>query len=112
MDITTRVRKEEAPLKMRNYGRIIQNMIYLACDEANEQTKHDMTIYIAQCMRQKNAIWNKEIESGIERLKNDIHVLSGGKLDCSFPEFDTTLTALSLRPIAIPDQYRNKKRKR
>ena len=75
-------------VRMRNYGRIIQDMVQIAAKEQDEENKKAMTIYIAQCMRQKNAQWNKEQESGIERLKDDIRVLSNGVLACDFPEFD------------------------
>ena len=75
-------------VRMRNYGRIIQDMVQIAANEQDEEKKKAMTIYIAQCMRQKNAQWNKEQESGIERLKDDIRVLSNGVLACDFPEFD------------------------
>ena len=62
-------------VRMRNYGRIIQDMVQLAVNEPDVEKQQAMVVYIAQCMRQKNAIWNREQESGIERLKDDISVL-------------------------------------
>lgn len=98
-------------VRMRNYGRIIQDMVQIAAKEQDEENKKAMTIYIAQCMRQKNAQWNKEQESGIERLKDDIRVLSNGVLACDFPEFDEMVLKLSQRPLSFVNNNQKKKKK-
>ena len=99
-------------VRMRNYGRIIQDMVQLAVQETDMEKRQSMIVYIAQCMRQKNALWNREQESGLERLKEDIAVLSHGKLQCDFPEFDEMMTRLALRPMPIPDRQMMKKKKK
>ena len=99
-------------VRMRNYGRIIQDMVQLAVREEDTEKKQAMVVYIAQCMRQKNALWNKENESGIDRLKEDISVLSGGALRCDFPEFDEMMKRLALRPLPGPDRQMMKKKKK
>ena len=98
-------------VRMRNYGRIIQDMVQIAAKEQDEENKKAMTIYIAQCMRQKNAQWNKEQESGIERLKDDIRVLSNGVLACDFPEFDEMVQKLSQRSLSFVNSNQKKKKK-
>lgn len=98
-------------VRMRNYGRIIQDMVQIAANEQDEEKKKAMTIYIAQCMRQKNAQWNKEQESGIERLKDDIRVLSNGVLACDFPEFDEMVQKLSQRSLSFVNSNQKKKKK-
>ena len=90
-------------VRMRNYGRIIQDMVQLAVQETDMEKRQSMIVYIAQCMRQKNALWNREQESGLERLKEDIAVLSHGKLQCDFPEFDEVMRRLSLCPLPFRD---------
>ena len=99
-------------VRMRNYGRIIQDMVKLAVSEQDAEKKQAMVIYIAQCMRQKNALWNREQESGIDRLKDDIRVLSGGALSCDFPEFDDMIKRLALRPLPSPDRQMMPKKKK
>jgi hypothetical protein len=99
-------------VRMRNYGRIIQDMVQLAVNELDVEKQQAMVVYIAQCMRQKNAIWNREQESGIERLKDDISVLSHGALKCDFPEFDEMMKRLALRPMQIDRQMMQKKKKK
>ena len=99
-------------VRMRNYGRIIQDMVQLAVNEPDVEKQQVMVVYIAQCMRQKNAIWNREQESGIERLKDDISVLSHGALKCDFPEFDEMMKRLALRPMQIDRQMMQKKKKK
>lgn len=99
-------------VRMRNYGRIIQDMVQLAVKEEDTEKKQSMVIYIAQCMRQKNALWNREQESGIERLKDDIRVLSHGALDCDFAEFDEMMKRLALRPMPTPDRQMLQKKKK
>ena len=97
---------------MRNYGRIIQDMVQLAAKEQDMEQQQAMTIYIAQCMRQKNAQWNKEQESGIERLKEDIEILSNGELRCDFEEFEEMLRKLSLRPVSVYERSNGQKKKK
>jgi hypothetical protein len=97
------LKRNTSPIRMRNYGRIIQDMIGVATEEPNQAIREQMTLYIAQCMRQKNLIWNKDQESGINRIKEDIITLSNGKLSCDFPAFETEMQR-------IP-QYQNKKKK-
>ena len=99
-------------VRMRNYGRIVQDMVQLAVNEVDIEKRQSMIVYIAQCMRQKNAIWNREQESGIERLKDDISVLSRGALDCSFPDFEEMMKRLELRPMPTPDRQMIQKKKK
>lgn len=99
-------------VRMRNYGRIIQDMVQLAVREEDLEKRQSMVVYIAQCMRQKNALWNREQESGVERLKEDIGVLSRGQLKCDFPEFDEMMKRLALRPMPTPDRQMIQKKKK
>ena len=99
-------------VRMRNYGRIIQDMVQLAVNEQEVEKQQAMIVYIAQCMRQKNAIWNREQESGVERLKEDIRVLSHGALNCDFAEFDEMMNRLALRPLQASDRQMMQKKKK
>ena len=103
--------RKTTPVRMRNYGRIIEDMVKLASQEQDTGKQQAMVIYIAQCMRQKNAQWNKEQESGIHRLKEDVHALSNGKLNCDFPEFEEFTNKLSSR-ITINHDRQNAQKKR
>jgi len=78
-------------IKLRNYGRILQDLVAYATTITDEQQRKEATIYIARCMRQKNQIWNKDFESGVQRLKEDIETLSGSKLSTDFPEFNEAM---------------------
>ena len=104
--------RKTTTVRMRNYGRIIQDMVQLAVDEQDVEKKKTMIVYIAQCMRQKNALWNREQESGVERLKDDISVLSHGVMKCDFPEFDEMMRRLALRPMPTPDRQMMQKKKK
>ncbi len=77
------------PIRMRNYGRIIQNMVQYACTLTDVAQQQALVTYIAQCMRQKNMIWNKDQDSNWDRIRKDIATLSNGRLDCDFEGFDT-----------------------
>ena len=94
------------PIRMRNYGRIIQDMIDVTATEEDQQLRERKTIYIAQCMRQKNMIWNKDQDTSIQRIKDDIYQLSDGRLLCDFEAFDQELQ----KPIPRPEN-REKKHK-
>lgn len=100
-------------IKLRNYGRILQDLVAYATTITDEQQRQAATIYIARCMRQKNQIWNKDFESGVQRLKEDIDTLSDGKLSTSFPEFDEAMahTGTGFDASARKD-LRNKQQKK
>ncbi len=85
------IRRNVTPIRMRNYGRIIQDTIEYACTLTNDAERQALTLYIAQSMRQKNLVWNKDQESGIERIKNDLHILSNGRLDADIALIDAEL---------------------
>ena len=81
------LRRNSTPIRMRNYGRIVQDMIAYASSLPAGQERETLEIYVAQCMRQRNLIWNKDQESGIARVREDILRLSEGKLTCDSPAF-------------------------
>ena len=51
--------RKTSVVRMRNYGRIIQDMVQLAVEEQDVEKQQAMIVYIGQCMRQKNATWNR-----------------------------------------------------
>ena len=73
---------------MRNYGRIVQDMIRYACTLSDKQERESLELYIAQCMRQRNLVWNRDQESGLGRVREDIIRLSDGRLRCESPAFE------------------------
>ena len=72
--------RNTTPIQMRNYGRIVQDMIGYACSLPVGPERDSLEVYIAQCMRQRNLIWNRDQEAGIQRVREDLLRLSGGKL--------------------------------
>jgi hypothetical protein len=113
METATIVHRTDA-IKLRNYGRILQDLVEYATTITDEKQRQAATIYIARCMRQKNQIWNKDFESGVQRLKEDIDTLSGGKLSTSFPEFDDAMTHTGsvLSEVQIKKDVRSKQQKK
>lgn len=89
------LRRELTPIRMRNYGRILQDVVKYACSIESDEERKAMTVYLAQCMRQKNLIWNRDQENGFARVKEDVLKLSDGRLSCDFPEFEMLLQAIS-----------------
>ena len=95
--------RNSAPIRMRNYGRIVQDMIaYASGLEAGEE-RDILEVYIAQCMRQRNVVWNKDQESGIIRVREDIIRLSEGKLTCDSPAFKALMN-----PAETPQSKKKK----
>ena len=80
--MTLHLRRNTEPIKMRNYGRIVQDMIAYASSLPAGQERETLENYIAQCMRQRNMVWNRDQESGLARVREDIIRLSDGKLTC------------------------------
>ena len=83
--------RNTTPIQMRNYGRIVQDMIGYACSLPVGPERDSLEVYIAQCMRQRNMVWNRDQESGINRVREDIIRLSEGKLRCESPAFGQML---------------------
>lgn len=101
--------RKTTPIKMRNYGRIIQDMIEYACRMEDVQQREALVSYVAQCMRQKNAVWNRDQDSGIARVAEDIERLSGGVLHYELPQ---TQESLPVETSAPAQQPRSKKKKK
>ena len=76
---------------MRNYGRIVQDMIAYAAELPAGEEREKLEVYIAQGMRQRNMVWNRDQESGINRVREDIIRLSKGKLSCDSPAFNAII---------------------
>ena len=76
------------PIRMRNYGRIIQDLITYTCTLPEGDRRNALTLYIAQCMRQKNIAWNKDADASAARIKRDIDILSNGQLKCEIDDFE------------------------
>lgn len=98
--------RETTPIRMRNYGRIIQDMLEVAAQEPNQASRERMTIYIAQCMRQKNILWNKDQDTGLQRVKDDIAKITDGRLSTDFPTFDAEV----MRPKRKKERFQNSER--
>ena len=86
--MTLQLNRNTAPIRMRNYGRIVQDMIAYATTLEPGQERDSLELYIAQCMRQRNLVWNRDQEAGLNRVREDILRLSEGKLQCSSPAFE------------------------
>ena len=101
--------QKRTPISMRNYGRIIQDMIHYTCTVTAPDKRNTLIVYIAQCMRQKNIIWNKEQDSGLDRIINDITVLSKGRLSCDFAGFQERFNLIRQHRPIIPNFPKKKK---
>ena len=99
--------RNASPIRMRNYGRIVQDMIAYATTLEEGQERDSLELYIAQCMRQRNLVWNRDQEAGLNRVREDIIRLSSGKLRCNSEAFEQMI----LQPNASPFSGQKKKKK-
>lgn len=76
-----------SPVRMRHYGRIIDEMVQQAVLEEDEGKRHELTNRLANKLKQQYLIWNKD-QVEPERIVEDIRLLSDGKLDCRFEGFE------------------------
>lgn len=86
-EISMQLNRNTTPIRMRNYGRIVQDMIQYAATLTDAKERASMEAYIALCMRQRNLVWNRDQESGLNRVREDIIRLSDGRLRCDSPAF-------------------------
>lgn len=94
-----------APLRFRHYGRIIPNMIRVAIAQNDEQMRKQLTIAIANRMKQDFAMWNKDAVDD-ERIRQDIALLSDNKLSTDFEEFK--IDAVTIKTPANQKQQKKK----
>lgn len=86
--MTLQLNRNTAPIRMRNYGRIVQDMIAYASQLSPSPERDSLEVYVAQCMRQRNLVWNRDQEAGLSRVRDDIRRLSNGLLPCDSPAFE------------------------
>ena len=104
--MTLQLNRNASPIRMRNYGRIVQDMISYACSLPQNRERESLEVYIAQCMRQRNLVWNRDQEAGINRVREDIIRLSDGQLTCDSDAFQR----LMAQPNLMPNQPKKKKK--
>ena len=104
------LQRNSTPIRMRNYGRIIEQMVRVAADEQDEAAREKMVLYIARSMRQKNTVWNKDQEASVQRIKDDIRTLSDGRLKCDYPSFDQELQHSAQRQQQQNNSQKKKKK--
>lgn len=105
----TELNRHTEPIRMRNYGRIVQDMIQYACTISDQKERESLELYIANCMRQRNLIWNRDQESGLNRVREDIIRLSDGKLTCDSPAFQRLMAQPNILQQTNNNQKRRKK---
>ena len=94
------LRRNTTPVRMRNYGRIVQDMIAYATSLEPGIERDSLEVYIAHCMRQRNMVWNRDQEAGVSRVKEDILRMSNGQLRCTSPAFERFMTNPNVSPMA------------
>lgn len=92
--------RSTTPVQMRNYGRIVQDMIAYATTLEPGLERDSLEVYIAHCMRQRNMVWNRDQEAGVNRVREDIIRLSHGKLRCESPVFARFMEQPNVSPMA------------
>ena len=103
--------REERPVRYRHYGRIIEDMIEMAVNEPDQQKREQLTILIANRMRQNFQTWNKDVIDR-EHIEADIRVLSRGRLTCNFEGFYlSNLAPINNNPNKHPNQKKKNKKK-
>ena len=75
------------PVRMRHYGRIIQDMVTEAVAEPDIERKQYLICRLANKLKQQYLVWNKD-QVEPERIIYDIELLSNGQLSCDFEGFE------------------------
>ena len=104
--MTLQLNRNTTPIRMRNYGRIVQDMIAYASQLSPSPERDSLEVYIAQCMRQRNLVWNRDQEAGLNRVRDDIRRLSNGLLPCNSPAFEQLMG--NTTPVVNAKKKKNK----
>lgn len=89
---------------MRNYGRIIQDLIKYTTTLPEGDEKTRLTLYLTQAMIVRNQLWNKDQESSAERVLGDLERLSEGQLSLDAAVLNEAMQN-------VPRYQNNKKKK-
>ncbi len=98
------------PIRMRQYGRIIQTMVKQAVEETDIERRQYLICRLANKLKQQYLLWNKD-QVERERIIEDIHILSNGQLSCDFEGFNL-LHAWQLVPKDQKNQNSHNKKKK
>ena len=101
--------RDEKPIRMRNYGRIVQDMIAYATTLEPGVERDSLEVYIALCMRQRNLLWNRDQDAGVQRVKEDIQRLSNGQLRCASPAFERFMAQPNASLVSKKAKDKNRK---
>ena len=85
-------------------------MIRAAAQEEDMQKRQELIIRIGNRMKYTYLVWNRN-QVDDEQIIHDIERLSGGLLDCRFPEFQL-LPAQRLMPSEHTASQQKKKKKK
>lgn len=69
----------QEPILMRNYGRILQNIVKYACT-LDQQQQDEIIEHIVSVMITRNQQWNREQASSAARIVSDLASLSGNRI--------------------------------
>ena len=102
------------PIRMRHYGRIVQDMVREAVAEQDPERQQYLICRLANKLKLQYLLWNKDqVEK--ERIVEDIDILSGGKLSCDFPDFELMhawqIKKKVANSVAASDPIKKKKKK-
>ncbi|MBQ9338989.1 MAG: DUF4290 domain-containing protein [Paludibacteraceae bacterium] len=92
-------------IQYRYYGRVLMTMIVEATKETDPEKQKELSKRIAYRMRLSHHVWNKESVDE-QQVKEDIVHISGGKLNCDFPEFHSVFSD------PLPSASNKKKKKK
>lgn len=72
--------EQASPIRMRNYGRIIQDMVNHVSTMPESEDREALVVALGSAMITRNLLWNKDQESSPERVCRDLQTLSDGKI--------------------------------
>lgn len=93
------------PIRMRNYGRILQDLIAHAVSLPQGEQRDALTLLIAKAMASRNILWNSDQETSPARILRDLEILSEGQLSLQ----SELLADTSVRPVAMKSNFKPKR---
>jgi len=96
----------QKPIKLRYYGRKVEDMISACCKIENEEARKQMANSIANQMKHSFLTWNKKVVID-DKIFKDLKLLSNGVLDYS--EQDFTLSEPNIQQRQNQNQHGHRK---
>ena len=92
---------QRAHLKLREYGRNVQNLVAHIKAESDREQRSQMTSTLVELMKQVNPNLNKDSDEYDQKIWDDVHIISGFDMDVESPFNKPEASSIEKKPERV-----------